>query len=95
MTYQLKLQVPISETLNNKLKKKAEEIGFSSVNEVVRILLTNFINGNLVLSFTTKSTESNTEELKDIIARGLIEYKQGKTKKIDFSKSVHKQLLEG
>ena len=96
MSYQLKLQVPISEELNNKLKRKAKEVGFSSVNEIVRLLLTNFVNNNLVISFVSKidNEYSDKEKLKQIIAEGLIEYKEGKTKKLDFSKSIHKQLME-
>ena len=96
MTYQLKLQIPISEELNNKLKKKAKEIGFSSVNEIARLLLTNFVNNNLVISFVSKLDieGSNKESLKQIIADGLIEYKEGKTKKLNFSKSLHNQLIE-
>ncbi len=96
MTYQLKLQVPISEELNNKLKKKAKEVGFSSVNEIVRLLLTNFVNNNLVISFVSKLgfENSNVDNLKQIIAEGLVEYKEGKTKKLNFSKSLHSQLVE-
>ncbi len=96
MTYQLKLQVPISEELNNKLKKKAKEVGFSSVNEIVRLLLTNFVNNNLVISFVSKLSgeNSNKENLKQIIAEGLVEYKEGKTKKLNFSKPLYSQLVE-
>ncbi len=96
MTYQLKLQIPISEELNNKLKKKAKEVGFSSVNEIARLLLTNFVNNNLVISFVSKldTESSNKESLKQIIADGLVEYKEGKTKKLNFSKSLHSQLIE-
>ncbi len=96
MSYQLKLQVPISEELNNKLKKKAKEVGFSSVNEIVRLLLTNFVNNNLVISFVNKLDDeySEKEKLKQIIAEGILEYNEGKTKKLDFSKSIHKQLME-
>jgi len=96
MAYQLKLQIPISEELNNKLKKKAKEVGFSSVNEIARLLLTNFVNNNLVISFVSKLDieGSNKENLKQIIADGLIEYKEGKTKKLNFSKSLHSQLIE-
>ncbi len=96
MSYQLKLQVPISEDLNTKLKKKAKQVGFSSVNEVVRLLITNFANGNLSLSFTeTKAKdEIATKQLEKIIALGLEEYNKGKTKKINLSKPIHEQLLE-
>lgn len=98
MSYQFKLQVPISEELNEKLKKKSKQIGFSSVNEVARLLLTNFANGNLSLSFVeskpSSSNYENIDELEKIVLEGLREYKSGKTKRLDLSKSISKQLLE-
>jgi hypothetical protein len=96
MAYQFKLQVPISEELNDQLKKKSQQIGFSSVNEVARLLLTNFVNGNLSLSFVESKPVENipNEELEKIIAKGIAEYNKGKTKKLNLSKSVHQQLLE-
>ena len=98
MAYQFKLQIPINLALKEKLRQKAEEIGFSSVNEIVRLLITNFAKGNLNLSFVYKSRDISEEidetDLKNIIASGLVEYKKGETKKLDFSKSLHDQLLE-
>ena len=57
MAYQFKLQIPINLELKKKLRQKAEEIGFSSVNEIVRLLITNFAKGNLNLSFVYKSRD--------------------------------------
>jgi hypothetical protein len=97
MAYQFKLQVPISEELNKKLKNKAYEVGFSSVNEIARLLLTNFANGNLSLSFTEKRPKEEltiSKELEAVIKKGISDYKKGKTKKLDFSKSIHEQLME-
>jgi hypothetical protein len=97
MAYQFKLQVPISEELNQKLKNKAHEVGFSSVNEIARLLLTNFANGNLSLSFTEKPPKEEltiSKELEAVIKKGISDYKKGKTKKLDFSKSIHEQLME-
>jgi hypothetical protein len=97
MAYQFKLQVPISEELNKKLKNKANEVGFSSVNEIARLLLTNFANGNLSLSFTEKPPREElniNKELEAVIKKGISDYKKGKTKKLDFSKSIHEQLME-
>ncbi|MBU6197850.1 MAG: hypothetical protein KGO93_09835 [Cyanobacteria bacterium REEB446] len=97
MAYQFKLQVPISEELNKKLKNKANEVGFSSVNEIARLLLTNFANGNLSLSFTEKPPKEEltiSKELEAVIKKGISDYKKGKTKKLDFSKSIHEQLME-
>ena len=98
MTYQFKLQIPITRELKEMLKQKAEEIGFSSVNEIVRLLITNFAKGNLNISFVPRSKdiveEINETNFKNIIAEGLVEYKKGKTRKLDFSKSLHDQLME-
>lgn len=98
MTYQFKLQIPISRDLKELLREKAEEVGFSSVNELIRLLITNFAKGNLNLSFIYKPKDvfegTNETDLKNIIAEGLVEYKKGKTKKLDFSKSLHDQLVE-
>lgn len=97
MAYQFKLQVPISEELNQKLKNKANEVGFTSVNEIARLLLTNFANGNLSLSFTEKAPKEEltiSKELEAVIKKGISDYKKGKTKRIDFSKSIHEQLME-
>lgn len=96
MAYQFKLQVPISEELNKKLKAKSKQVGFSSVNEVARLLLTNFANGTLSLSFVESPPQAELadKELEKIITLGMKEYKQGKTKKLNLSKSVHDQLME-
>lgn len=93
MAYQFKLQVPISESLNKKLKERAEEIGFSSVNEIARLLLTNFANKKLNISFIEPSTETASPELEKIIEAGLKEYKARKTKKLNPKKSFHEQLM--
>jgi hypothetical protein len=42
-----KLQVPISINMKNALIKKANFEGFSSINEVVRVLIHHYIKGNL------------------------------------------------
>lgn len=106
MAYQFKLQVPISKELNEQLKLKAKEVGFNSVNDIARLLLTNFAKGNLGISFIEKplakkkrksSIEDfslNEEELEEIIAQGIAEYEANKTKEVDFSKSVHEQLIQ-
>lgn len=55
MVYQFKLQVPVSRELNKRLKKRAKEVGFSSVSDVARLLLTQFAQGDLVVSFMNSS----------------------------------------
>lgn len=96
--YQFKLQVPISKDLNEKLKHKAKEVGFGSVNDVARLLLTNFANGNLLVSFLSNQSSykvENSKELEKIVAEGMAEHKRGETKILDLSKPISKQLLEG
>jgi hypothetical protein len=93
MAYQFKLQVPISEELNEKLKEKSQQVGFSSVNQVARLLLTSFVNGDLNLSFTNSDKNTNSD-LEKIIAAGIAEYENTKTKTLDLSKSIHEQLQE-
>lgn len=93
--YQFKLQIPISFELKEKLKQKAKQIGFSSVNEVARLLLTNFAKGSLNISFIFNPKEEiSDEELKNVVTEGISEYKKGKTKKLNFSKNIHDQLME-
>ena len=96
MAYQFKLQVPISRELNKKLKAKAAKVGLSSVNDIVRMLLTSFANGDLAVSFVNNTTETSvdydTAELDKIVSRGMAEHKAGKTKLLDFSKNIHEQL---
>ncbi len=94
--YQYKLQIPISRKLNTMLKTKAEELGLNSVTDIARMLLTNFASGKISLSFTPERREDEiaTEALEKIIAKGLEEYKQGKTKKLNFKKPLHDQLME-
>lgn len=94
MVNKAKLQIPISEELNQQLKEKAREIGLSST-DIARLLLTNFANGKLSISFIEANKENSADEdLEYIIAKTIAEYKQGKTRKINCSKSIHKQLME-
>jgi len=51
-----KLQIPISQKLKKTLEKRSSELGFSSVNETVRVLLQNFAVGNINIGITQGST---------------------------------------
>ena len=95
MNYQYKLQVPISQELSKKLKIKTEELGFSSVSEVTRFLLTNLVNGNLSIAFTNGHPEEDWGDVEGILREALKEQKTGKTQKIDFSRPIHEQIMEG
>ncbi|MCE2928340.1 MAG: hypothetical protein LW817_01765 [Candidatus Caenarcaniphilales bacterium] len=93
MAYQFKLQIPIAQDLNNKLKKKASELGFGSITDIARLLLTNFANGNLVISFNNPEPQEKLSNLDLLLAESILEQKSGKTKKINLSKNIHDQLM--
>jgi hypothetical protein len=58
-----KLIIPISSDLNDKLESKASEMGFSSLNELTRILLTHFANGNIEISILSHMQSSERTPL--------------------------------
>ncbi|MEB3316096.1 MAG: hypothetical protein VKK32_07785 [Candidatus Melainabacteria bacterium] len=70
-----------------------QQINFNSVNEIARLLLTNFANKKLNISFIETPMETAYQELKKTIEEGLKEYKAKKTKKLNPKKSFHEQLI--
>ena len=72
--------------------KKIKELGFSSVSEITRFLLTNLVNGNLSIGFSNQPSQNI--EIEKMIIEGLKEYEEGKTQKLDFSRPLHEQILE-
>ena len=58
------LQIPIDKTLKSEAEKVATEAGFSSVQEVVRIFLTNFAKEKIMVNFTdsTKVLADSSEK---------------------------------
>ncbi len=78
MSSQKKLQVPITDKLKSDLKKRSEALGFSSVNEAVRVVLHNFASGQITLQLMQSSeipmVDSKTD--KDI-EESIIEFDKG------------------
>ena len=99
MTYQYKLQIPISRELNKKLKEKTSELGFSSVSEITRFLLTNLVNGNLSIGFIGNQMNNNYKEdwgdIEETLRKALLEEQEGRILELDFSKPIHEQIVEG
>ncbi len=96
MAYQFKLQVPISKKLNDMAKAKALEMGFGSLNDMVRLLITNFATGKFELALTPVNPHTeNLEELEKIVAQARAEYKRGEAITIDPSKPITPQLIDG
>ena len=57
-----KIQVPINNKVRRKAEKVAEDYGFSSVQEVIRLFLNDFAIGNIKLSFIKNTDEYITPE---------------------------------
>lgn len=69
-----KLQVPLDKKLKQDFKKKCESMGFSSVNEAMRVLVHNFTYSNMILQLMNQSTphiDSYVEILDDNTANNL------------------------
>jgi len=100
MVQDSKLQIPVNQKLKSALKKKADALGFSSSNEIVRVLIQNFVNGNIQLAFTTNPKEEFIPlldlETEKNIAQSLKEIKNGDFDVLDFKKDPDalKKLLE-
>jgi len=97
MSYQYKLQIPIPEELNKQLRDKVKELGFSSVSEATRFLLVNFVNGNLSVGFFGKQSSNgeNWGDIEEILREALQEQKEGRTQRLDSSRPIHQQIMEG
>lgn len=64
----IKIQVPIKKEIKELAEKRAEEIGFGSVQDAVRLFLAGFVRGEYYASFnsgdvkSTQRKESKTSE---------------------------------
>ncbi|NQY80121.1 MAG: hypothetical protein HRT47_07395 [Candidatus Caenarcaniphilales bacterium] len=86
MVQDSKLQIPVNQKLKTALKKKADQLGFSSSNEVVRVLIQNFVNGNIDIQFTSSKPNTNLIDLETekSIVNSLKEIKEGQFDVINF-----------
>jgi hypothetical protein len=96
MAYQFKLQVPISKKLSDMAKAKAEELGFGSLNDVVRFLINSFATGKLEISASQVNPHTeNIEEIEKLITQVMAEYERGEVITIDPSKPITPQMIDG
>ena len=58
------LQIPIDIKLRNSAEKKAQARGFSSLQEVVRVLLTNFVDRKIDIGFEEKEIQLSDKAIK-------------------------------
>ncbi len=69
MNNKTNLQVPISVSLKTKAEEVAQSQGFSSLQELVRVFITNYTNGNVSITFgnaiNPKVLEIYDQDLRD------------------------------
>jgi hypothetical protein len=53
-----KLQIPITSDFKASLQDKADDMGFSTVNELARVVIHNFIKGRIEFEFIQKGLDS-------------------------------------
>lgn len=78
--YNTKLQVPINSKVLSQSKKVASSMGFSSINEVVRIFLNNFSKEKIDIFFQNEISPQRILELQQMSDETIQEYKKGKVK---------------
>lgn len=61
-----KLQVPIQENILKKARKKAEGMGFSSINDVVRFFIYQFVYGNLKIAVKSTPRQASQQLVKSL-----------------------------
>ena len=87
MKKETKLQIPISIKFKKALEKRSEELGFSSANELVRVITHTFISGNLALGIMNPSKPEYIEILDEAtekrLGKSLADYKAGRYTTID------------
>jgi hypothetical protein len=92
-----KLQVPLDKKTKNEADKKAEELGFSSLQELVRVLLKNFSAGKINLFFHPYEeylSEKEEKRLLGIERRLNKEIGSGKNKPFSSIEEMKKHLLK-
>jgi len=90
MKNESKLQIPIPDKLKKNLVKKSESMGFSSVNELVRVVLQNFVQSDTLLKFMPQAEEKTLYldvEAEKRLSESLENYKAGRYTSIDTSKT--------
>ncbi len=100
MNQDSKIQIPLNSKLKAALRKKSEAYGFSSVNEALRLLIQNFVTGNIVIQFVQPNLNQSIPyldlETESRMTKNLQEIRDGDYDILDFEKNPNalKDLLE-
>ncbi|MBI2597365.1 type II toxin-antitoxin system RelB/DinJ family antitoxin [Candidatus Daviesbacteria bacterium] len=89
------LQIPVDKNVRNQAASKAEKMGFSSLQEVVRLFLNKIASGKIDVTFepTVKLSTKATKKYNKIIDE--IESGKAQTKSFTDVKNLMKYLNEG
>lgn len=99
MAEQTRLQIPVSKKMKKNLQKRAEELGFSSPNEIARFLLQSFLGGKINIGLVYPPREEKVETLNEEtiarIGKSLKEHEQGDYYELDLKENpdAFKDLL--
>jgi type III secretory pathway component EscV len=77
MATQTKLQIPLSSHLKKLLKLRIESLGFTSMNEAIRVLLKRFAEGDVDLFANSMPTYMVSEETEKRIGESIADYERG------------------
>lgn len=100
MNQDSKIQIPLNSKLKAALRKKSESYGFSSVNEALRLLIQNFVTGNIVIQFVQPNLNQQIPyldlETESRMTKNLQEISDGDYDILDFKKNPNalKDLLK-
>ena len=89
-----RVQIPITAEKKALLEAKSIQLGFDSVTDSVRYLINCFLNGKINISISPEKIEIPDKETEIAIIESLLERAKGKTKKLDSSKNLHKQIMQ-
>ena len=98
MSSNLRLQVPITNKIKKSLEKKAEEEGFSSPNDMVRLLIHKFLSGEFSFEIVSRNNLQLSHETELRLAKSIAEINNGDYDLIDFNnnpkslKSLYKDV---
>lgn len=82
-----RLQVQISEELYSNVSKRSNELGFESVNQVVKLMLQGFANNKINFGFSSTGNQYETVDnlTKKNILKSLAEIKNGEFVEVDMN----------
>jgi len=94
MSDTFKIQIPLDKTLKVKGTKKAKELGYTSLQEVLRVFITSFVEGKIIPTFESRERLSPRAEKRydKMIKEHEKDRKAGKVKSFKTSSEAIKYL---